>query len=333
MMQIVSCALALLAGVVGAGFASGREVSRFFAGHGKAAPAAVLLASGSLLFFFLRLCEKMERLGAKDAVSLCRARFGKQLGTLCAGLFFLLSAVTAGAMLAACAELCALVLPLRHAYGIGMGAALFLSLLLTLKKTRGLAAAGAALCALLPVLLMRLYCIHGGEACFYPAMAPDLPVRALADGVSYAALNAALLLGTAPMLLSLQKPMRTRAVLLFSLCFSLLLCLACAVCIHCCLHEVGDSHTRNLHRILERKEDTCPCSFLRRHCQKVLSKELYAACSHSELRLSGKHGGKRTLTCTVRSHHSMNLTLADGQVNTLQDLLILNRSPQAFNLQ
>ena len=64
-MQIVSCALALLAGVVGAGFASGREVSRFFAGHGKAAPAAVLLASGSLLFFFLRLCEKMERLGAK----------------------------------------------------------------------------------------------------------------------------------------------------------------------------------------------------------------------------------------------------------------------------
>ena len=100
MMQIVSCALALLAGVVGAGFASGREVSRFFAGHGKAAPAAVLLASGSLLFFFLRLCEKMERLGAKDAVSLCRARFGKQLGTLCAGLFFLLSAVTAGAMLA-----------------------------------------------------------------------------------------------------------------------------------------------------------------------------------------------------------------------------------------
>lgn len=230
MMQIVSCALALLAGVVGAGFASGREVSRFFAGHGKAAPAAVLLASGSLLFFFLRLCEKMERLGAKDAVSLCRARFGKQLGTLCAGLFFLLSAVTAGAMLAACAELCALVLPLRHAYGIGMGAALFLSLLLTPKKTRGLAAAGAALCALLPVLLMRLYCIHGGEACFYPAMAPDLPVRALADGVSYAALNAALLLGTAPMLLSLQKPMRTRAVLLFSLCFSLLLCLACAVC-------------------------------------------------------------------------------------------------------
>ena len=213
MMQIVSCALALLAGVVGAGFASGREVSRFFAGHGKAAPAAVLLASGSLLFFFLRLCEKMERLGAKDAVSLCRARFGKQLGTLCAGLFFLLSAVTAGAMLAACAELCALVLPLRHAYGIGMGAALFLSLLLTPKKTRGLAAAGAALCALLPVLLMRLYCIH-----------------ALADGVSYAALNAALLLGTAPMLLSLQKPMRTRAVLLFSLCFSLLLCLACAVC-------------------------------------------------------------------------------------------------------
>lgn len=229
-MQIVSCALALFAGVIGAGFASGREVARFFAGHGKAAPAAIVLAGGSLLFFFLRLSTKMERLGAADAVSLCRARFGRRLGALCAGLFFLLSAVTAGAMLAACAELCALVLPVRHAYGLGMGATLLLPLLLAAKKARGLAAAGAALAALFPLLLARLYGIPGGEACFYPAMTPDLPVRALADGVSYAALNAALLLGTTPMLLALQKPMRKRAVLLFTLCFLALLSLACAVC-------------------------------------------------------------------------------------------------------
>ena len=37
-----SVALALLGGVIGAGFASGRELVRFFAGHGAMTGAAVL---------------------------------------------------------------------------------------------------------------------------------------------------------------------------------------------------------------------------------------------------------------------------------------------------
>ena len=172
----------------------------------------------------------MERLGARDAVSLCRARFGSRLGAVCAGLFFLLSAVTAGAMLAACAEISALTVPLRHAYGLGMAGSLLLGLFLARRRSRGLAVSGAALIALLPVLLVRLYFLPAGEACFYPAMAPDLPMRAAADGVSYAALNAALLLGAAPMLLPLEKSERKRSVLLFCLLFSALLALGCAVC-------------------------------------------------------------------------------------------------------
>lgn len=226
-MQIVSCALALLAGVVGAGFASGREIARFFSGPGAA--AAITLASLSLLFFFLRLCAKMESLGVSDARSLCAARFGSRLGAVCGGLFFLLSAVTAGAMLAACAELAALTLPIRHAYGVGMAVSLALGLLLARKSVRGLAVSGAALCALMPVLLLRLYVLPAGEACFYPAMSPDLPVHALGNGLSYAALNAAMLLGTLPMLLKLSRKTRRRAVLLFCLLFLALLSLGSAV--------------------------------------------------------------------------------------------------------
>ncbi len=226
-MQIVSCALALLSGVIGAGFASGREIARFFSG--PFAPAAIILAALSLLFFFLRLSTKMERFGVFSVPALCAARFSSRLGAICSGLFFLLAAVTAGAMLAACAELSALTLPIRHAYGLGMGATLLLSLLLARKSVRGLAISGAALCALLPMLLLRLLALPAGEACFYPAMTPDLPVRALTDGVSYAALNAAMLLGMLPMLLSLHKAQRRRAVSLFALLFLALLSLGSAV--------------------------------------------------------------------------------------------------------
>ncbi|MBR5286974.1 MAG: hypothetical protein IKU34_00085, partial [Clostridia bacterium] len=125
-MQSAVYALTLLAGVVGAGFASGREIVRFFSSHGHAAPAAVLSAGGAMLFFFLRLNARMEQTQEGGVFSLCGARFGSRAGMLCAALFFLLGAVTSGAMLAACAELCALVFPLRHAYALGLAASLFL---------------------------------------------------------------------------------------------------------------------------------------------------------------------------------------------------------------
>lgn len=230
-MQSAVCALTFLAGIVGAGFASGREIVRFFSSHGAAAAAAVVCAAGALPFFFLRLLSRMDREKADGVFSLCRARFGAQTGMLCGALFFLLSAVTAGAMLAACAELCALVFPIRHAYGVGLGASLFLALLLARRGAKGLALAGAALLCLLPLLLLRLLVLPAGEACFLPAMTPDLPIRAMTDGISYAALNAALLLGAQPVLLSLPPRTRRRGVLLFALLFAALLFLACAVCL------------------------------------------------------------------------------------------------------
>ena len=90
------------------------------------------------------------------------------------------------------------------------------------------------------------------------------------------------------------------------------------------LHEVGDGHSRNLDRILERKEDTGPCTFLWTHSQKVLAKKLYAASCHSELRLSSKHCRQGTLSRTVRAHHSMYLSLSDDEIHTFQYFLILN---------
>ncbi|MDO5298372.1 MAG: hypothetical protein Q4F18_03025 [Clostridia bacterium] len=229
-MAVVLCALALLSGVIGAGFASGREIARFFAGHGAASGAAVLLALLTLYALFLRLPAQLEKTGCTSLLELCRARFGRRLGSLCAGLFFLLQSVTGGAMLAACAELFALMMRVQHAYGMGMALSLLLGALLCWLGIGGLALPGALLTVLLPTLLLRLYALPAGEACFFPAMAPDLPVRAAADGVLYGALNAAMLCGALPMLLSLQKEDRRRAALLFTALFGALLLLGAAVC-------------------------------------------------------------------------------------------------------
>ena len=99
------------------------------------------------------------------------------------------------------------------------------------------------------------------------------------------------------------------------------------------LHEIRDGHTRNLHRILERKEYSRPCTLLGRHCKQVLSHELYRTGRNGKLRLARKNCRQRTLASSVRTHHRMNLTLADGQIDSFEDLLVLNRCPKAFYLQ
>lgn len=229
-MAAVSCTLALLGGVVGAGFASGREIVRFFACHGHAAGAAVVFALATLFALLLALPARMDQAGCASLRALCSVRFGPRLGALCSALFFLLFTVTGGAMLAACAQLCALIFPVHHAYGAGLSVSLLLGALLALGGLRALALPGAALCVVLPVLFARLLRLPAGEARFLPAMAPDIPVRAAADGAIYAALNAAMLAGSLPMMLPLSRQARLRAVSLFSVLFGALLSAGVAVC-------------------------------------------------------------------------------------------------------
>ncbi|MGN0774962.1 MAG: hypothetical protein ACI4MP_14350 [Candidatus Ventricola sp.] len=230
-MAAVSVALALLSGVTGAGFASGREIVRFFALHGRMACAAVVCALCMLHLLFLRLPAQLERYGAGTLPQLCVMRLGRRFGALCGGLFLLLSAITGGAMLCACAELGALVLPVRHAYGLTLALTLLLCVPLAARGLDGLALPGAALALLMPALLVRLLRLPAGEACFLPAMSPDLPVRAVCDGTAYGALNAAMLAGVLPLLVPLGKRMRRRAVRLFTLLFGGLLLTGVLVCL------------------------------------------------------------------------------------------------------
>ena len=229
-MDILCCALALLGGIVGAGFASGREIVRFFAAHGAMGFVAIVSALAALSALLVVLPERLLSCGQSGLSGLCAARFGPRVGGVCAALFFLLSAVTGGAMLAACAELSALVLPIRPAYAVGFGFTLLLAVLLAAFEARGLALVGGALCALLPVLLIRLMLLPEGEACFFPAGPPDLVLRAALDGALYAALNTAMMAGALPMLLALSPRKRRACAALLALLFGLMLTLGMLVC-------------------------------------------------------------------------------------------------------
>lgn len=229
-MEAVTMALALLGGVVGAGFASGREILRFFAGHGRMAGTAIACALLVLFALFCRLPAQMERYGADTLVSLCRIRLGNRFGALCGTLFLLLCAVTGAAMLAALSELGALLLPIRHAYALSMVLSLLLSLLLALLGLSGLALPGAALTLIMSLLLVRLLALPTGEACFLPAMTPDLPVRASLDGACYGALSSAQMAGLLAQLAQTSRKARLRATALFLSLFGVLLILATAVC-------------------------------------------------------------------------------------------------------
>ena len=221
-MDILFCALALLGGVIGAGFASGREIVRFFAAHGAMGFIAVAFALAALLALFALLPIRLATEGQTGLSGLCRARFGARVGGVCGALFFLLSAVTGGAMLAACAELSALVWPIRHAYALGFAVTAVLAALLCAFETRGLAVVGGALCGLLPILLIRLLLLPPGEACFLPEGPPD--------GTLYAALNAAMMAGALPMLLTLSARRRLACAALVVLLFGGMLTLGMLVC-------------------------------------------------------------------------------------------------------
>lgn len=229
-MAAVSMALALLGGAIGAGFASGREILRFFAGHGRMASAAITCALLAMSALFLRLPAQMETCGACSLVQLCRIRLGRRFGLFCGGLFMLLYAVTGAAMLAACAELGALLMPFRQAYALSMGGSLLLALLFALLGLSGIALPGALLAVILPLLLARLWALPMGEACFLPAMTPDLPIRAITDGTVYGALSAAQLAGMLAQLAAQPRKRRMHAVLLFTLLFGGMLYLGTAVC-------------------------------------------------------------------------------------------------------
>lgn len=189
----MKAALALVAAVVGAGFASGREVMRFFTAFGTwswvGCVSAALLLSGLSTW---AACQASE-LSAFDLGTLCRRSLGGIGGYLATALNSALCVIIAGTMLAAMGELFALSLPIHNAYTIGVGVSLLLGGLLAGGGLSSLSALGGWLlpaCLLLYTLLLNLPAPEAVQV-----VTPTSQWRVFPMAFAYASMNVAISCG------------------------------------------------------------------------------------------------------------------------------------------
>ena len=166
----------LLGSLVGAGFASGREIAVYFAvygpwgymGAGVAALTLVWLADTALpAAWALRWPERMWKL-----------------------LLTALLSATGGAMMAGAGEIAALTLPLHGAYPLGMAATLMIAYILARCTVNGLARVSRGMLFVFAIMMIAGLTLPGEEAVI---IASTQPMTALARGFCYGGFNAALL--------------------------------------------------------------------------------------------------------------------------------------------
>jgi len=186
----VQAAIALVATVVGAGFASGREVLRFFSVFGHWAWVGCIVAAVTLAGLSAWTALLSDRVAAYDLGTLCRRTLGDAGGFAAAWVNGALISVTAGAMLAAMGELAALALPIRHAYAIGVMASLGLAARLAGRDISVMAKVGGWLLPACLLLYMLLFIKREPQQAEF-SMATGT-WRALPMAFSYASMNTAL---------------------------------------------------------------------------------------------------------------------------------------------
>ena len=163
--------LCIGAAMVGAGFASGREIMQFFSRYGAFSWVLVVLATGVTAWMLRRML----------ALDGDHSRLRK-------GLLCLFSLAVGGGMTAAAGELWALTVPLRCARTMGSIVTLILCLWLAGGSPRGMAWLGRIL---LPFLLaVLILCLRvPGASRHQSAMTVWVCIRAIIGAVGYCGLN------------------------------------------------------------------------------------------------------------------------------------------------
>lgn len=142
-------AAACMGAIIGAGFASGREIMSFFTRYGSWSWAGIILSAAMMGGLAWLVMRQGAQTGETTLSGLCRYTLGAYswLGTTA---FMLLLAVSAGTMAAAAGEIISLVWPARGGYWLGLLATLGLALACV---SRGLGPLAAISKVLVPGLL------------------------------------------------------------------------------------------------------------------------------------------------------------------------------------
>ena len=192
----LAAALAIIAAIAGAGFASGREIVAFFSGAGWASWPGIAVACASLGLFTAMLARLAQRGRAASLAGIYASAMSRECGDAVALLHSLAMLLTTSVMLAAAGELGALAIGLRLACPLAIVAALGMGLLLSSRGFQRLRLLGALLapCLFLFYLALALDPSPAPQA-FYTAPAYSVSGNAIAAvllGALYASLNAAM---------------------------------------------------------------------------------------------------------------------------------------------
>ena len=179
-----SLALAVCGSVIGAGFASGRELMSFFARYGAWGLAGIVCAVAVMAW----VMSVALRRGTPGGLPACWR--GTAWERVWQGMFLLLMIVMGGAMLSGSGEIAALMLPLRGARLLGMGTTLVLALLLARWHLGALSGVSRVLVVcLLAAMVLALRLPKGAGAVLG---AQGRGGEALGRGICYGGFNMAL---------------------------------------------------------------------------------------------------------------------------------------------
>ncbi|MBE5804706.1 MAG: hypothetical protein E7316_09365 [Clostridiales bacterium] len=173
----------LCGAVIGAGFASGREIAAFFAEYGRWGWLGVIVAGAVIGAMCLSLMRSRGEAGMPGAWK------GRWQEWLWRGMFTSLMAATGGAMLAGGGEIAALLLPVRFARAMGMGMTLAAAWVMSEGEGRLLpvVSRGLLLC-LVGVALAGLFMPARTAACMGQSGGPE----GILMGLCYGGFNVAL---------------------------------------------------------------------------------------------------------------------------------------------
>lgn len=223
-----SRALACLGAVVGAGFASGREMTLFFSqyGHWSWALIAVSAAAMTALCTLLLGRSSAACLSGWQALYCQKPRW---LSTAGQGCLMLLLCVTGGAMISAGGELIALTLPIGSAYLVGVIITLGLAAVLSIKSLKPLAWVSLLLIGML-VICYLLICSDDVSHDFTVITLPTSTLaKAFLFALAYAGLNMAIAIGVVCECGDLTKRGLCRMPVLFGLMMLMLMFLCNAM--------------------------------------------------------------------------------------------------------
>lgn len=187
----VKAALAIGAAIVGAGFASGREVAAFFAVFGAASWLGVVAACAGVGYLTYLLTRIACHTGRSGLAAQYDVLMGAECGSTMRMLYGVLALCTAAAMTAAGGEVGALALPWRHARLVGTLGTLLVGMWMARRGVGALASIGALLT---PLCALYYLFLPGEGGAIPPFRLSDVPMS-LALGLLYAAFNASLASG------------------------------------------------------------------------------------------------------------------------------------------